>query len=66
MRPHGPQASPWRIENRGVADASYLVIGTRNAADIIHYPHHDLITHKDGATRRYTRADGITLRKGMR
>ncbi|HCY99203.1 MAG: hypothetical protein A3D16_08730 [Rhodobacterales bacterium RIFCSPHIGHO2_02_FULL_62_130] len=46
------------LENRSGAEARYLVIGTRGPRDVIHYPDHDLVTHKDGATRRYTHADG--------
>lgn len=47
-----------RLDNRSDAPARYLVIGTRNARDTIHYTDHDLITHKDGPTRRYLRRDG--------
>ena len=47
-----------RLENRSAAETRYLVIGTRNHADTIHYPDHDLITHKEGAARRYMHADG--------
>ena len=46
------------LENRSAADARYLTIGTRNRRDVIHYPDHDLIAHKDGNARRYTHADG--------
>ena len=46
------------LENRSDADASYLTIGTRNRLDKIHYPDHNLITHKDGAARRYSQSDG--------
>ena len=46
------------LVNRSDAPARYLVIGTRNGRDTIHYSDHDLITHKDGTARRYTRADG--------
>jgi uncharacterized cupin superfamily protein len=46
------------LENRSGGDASYLTIGTRNRADTIHHTDHDLITHKDGPARRYTRRDG--------
>lgn len=46
------------LENRSAAEARYLVIGTRNVKDIIHYPDLDLTTHKDGKARRYTHADG--------
>ena len=46
------------LENRSANEARYLVIGTRNTKDIIHYPDLDLTTHKDGKARRYTHADG--------
>lgn len=46
------------LENRGSEPALYLVVGTRRQTDTIHYPDHDLITHKDGPHRRYTHADG--------
>ena len=46
------------LENRSQTDATYLTIGTRAPTDVIHYPDHDLITHKDGPARRYTQADG--------
>lgn len=52
------------LENRGAEDARYLVIGTRNQTDIIHYPDHDLITHKDGSARHYMHADGRPRSKG--
>jgi uncharacterized cupin superfamily protein len=47
-----------RLDNRSATAATYLVIGTRAERDIIHYTDHDLITHKDGAARRYLRRDG--------
>ena len=46
------------LENRIGADASYLTIGTRNQADTVHYPDHNLITHKNGAARRHYQSDG--------
>lgn len=46
------------LENRSDVPARYLVIGTRKARDVVHYPDHDLITHRDGASRRYLHADG--------
>jgi len=46
------------LENRSTAVARYLTIGTRNAPDVIHYPDHDLITHKIGDAQRYTYAEG--------
>jgi uncharacterized cupin superfamily protein len=47
-----------RLDNRSDAPARYLVIGTRNQRDVIHYTDHDLITHKDGVARRYLHRDG--------
>ncbi len=46
------------LHNRSVAEARYLVIGSRRVQDVIHYPDHDLVTVKDGATRVYFHADG--------
>lgn len=47
-----------RLDNRSSAPVRYLVIGTRAARDRIHYTDHDLITERDGATRRYLHRDG--------
>jgi uncharacterized cupin superfamily protein len=47
-----------RLDNRSDAPAAYLVMGTRHQCDTIHYPDHDLVTHKDGAARRYCHQDG--------
>lgn len=49
------------LENRAAADATYLTVGTRNRADIVHYPDHDRVCHKVGATRRWTRGDGTAV-----
>lgn len=49
------------LENRSDAPAVYLTIGTRFANDVIHYPNHDLITHKAGPHRRYFRRDGSLI-----
>jgi uncharacterized cupin superfamily protein len=55
-----PAGSPigHRLENRSDQPVTYLTLGTRLTRDVIHYPDHDLITHKDGTARRYLRADG--------
>jgi uncharacterized cupin superfamily protein len=52
------------LVNHGDIPARYLVIGTRLRTDTIHYPDHDLITCKDGATRRYMRANGTPVSAG--
>lgn len=46
------------LANRSSSPARYLTIGARNQCDVIHYPDHDLIAHKDGPARRYSFADG--------
>ncbi|MFL9503661.1 cupin domain-containing protein [Rhodopseudomonas palustris] len=53
-----------RLENRSDAPVRYLVIGTRNASDVIHYTDHDLITHKEGKARRYLHRDGTPYPQG--
>lgn len=47
-----------RLDNRSDKPVRYLVVGTRLERDVIHYTDHDLITHKDGPSRRYLRRDG--------
>ena len=51
------------LENRSDAVARYLVVGTRNRVDRVHYPDHDLIAEKDGPHRVYLHGDG-TPREG--
>lgn len=66
------QGARWRagvpvghcLNNPGPAPAVYLTFGTRLPQDIIHYTDHDLITHKDGAARRYLRRDGSPWPQG--
>jgi uncharacterized cupin superfamily protein len=53
-----------RLDNRSDAPARYLVIGTRADRDTIHYTDHDLVTHKDGPTRRHLRRDGTPYPQG--
>ncbi|MDX8353750.1 cupin domain-containing protein [Cognatiyoonia sp. IB215182] len=49
------------LENRSGQDAVFLVVGTRLAEDIIHYPEHDLVLHRKAAGRTYTRGDGSPI-----
>ena len=46
------------LENRSGADAVLLVVGTRAAAGVVHYPDHDVVMHHDATGRRFTRGDG--------
>lgn len=52
------------LENRSPHDAVLLVVGTRSNVDRVHYPDHDLIFHRDGATRRFSRTDGSPVKGG--
>ena len=49
------------LENRGEADAVILVAGTRGGDDVVTYPDHDLVQHRDGDARRFTRLDGTPI-----
>lgn len=46
------------LENRGTTDALYLVVGTRSAEDVVHYPDDGLVLEKTGPRRRFLRNDG--------
>jgi uncharacterized cupin superfamily protein len=54
-------ANAHRLENRGAADATYLIVGTRAAHDRIHYADHDLVLTFDGPRRTYARRDGTII-----
>ncbi len=58
------QPTGHQLQNRSDAPAIYLTIGTRLSRDVIHYPDHDLITHKDGKARRYLHRDGTPYPQG--
>lgn len=47
-----------RLINRSDRDAVYLEIGTRAAADKVHYPDDDLMLVRDAETRRYLHKSG--------
>jgi uncharacterized cupin superfamily protein len=49
------------LENRSEAPAVYLVVGMRARRDVVTYPDDDLVTTRDGARRRYERADGAFI-----
>jgi uncharacterized cupin superfamily protein len=59
-------AAAWRagdpvghcLENRGDVDALYLVVGSHQADDTIHYPDAGLRADKSGRHRRFTDAEG--------
>jgi uncharacterized cupin superfamily protein len=56
-------ANGHRLENRGTADASYLVVGTRAPHDRAHYADHDLVVTFDGPRRIYARRDGTVIKE---
>lgn len=47
------------LQNLGGNDASYLVVGTRNAVDIVRYPDHDRMYRRDGSTEQFATLDGV-------
>ncbi|MEM8741170.1 MAG: cupin domain-containing protein [Pseudomonadota bacterium] len=49
------------LENRSNEPAVLLVIGSRAAADVVHYPDHGMVLHREGSTRRFTRPDGTPI-----
>lgn len=50
------------LENRSDVDAVILVVGTRAAKGVVHYPDHDMTLHHEGQTRYMTDADGTVIR----
>jgi len=49
------------LENRSGSDAVMLVVGTRLTEDVVHYPDHDMILHREKSGRTYTRTDGSPI-----
>jgi len=47
-----------RLLNRTDREAVYLEVGTRAAADRVHYPDDDLMLVRDGTSRRYLHKSG--------
>jgi uncharacterized cupin superfamily protein len=47
-----------RLENRSAGPAAYLIVGTRNRQDVIHYPDHDRIVQIDREAGTRQVADG--------
>lgn len=46
------------LQNRGDQDAIYLIIAANKAQDIVHYPDHDIVFHRNGENRHFTHTDG--------
>lgn len=53
----GQAVAHW-LENRSDVDAVVLVVGTRLACDVVHYPDHGVVLHRDQTGRRFTSDDG--------
>jgi uncharacterized cupin superfamily protein len=49
--------------NRGDRDAIYLEVGTRAAAERVHYPDVDFFMARDQAGRRWARKDGTPIKE---
>lgn len=52
------------VVNRSDAPCTYLVVGTRNASDRVHYSDIDKILIRENGTRRLTRRDGTPISGG--
>lgn len=63
------EAAGWRagapvahcLENRSTAEATILIVGARASSDVVRYPDHDVVMHRDGGDRRFTRTDGAPI-----
>ncbi len=51
------------LENRSESDAVMLVVGTRTAQEVVHYPDHDMIFRQDKDGKIFTRLDGSPIKK---
>ncbi|MDX8347739.1 cupin domain-containing protein [Cognatiyoonia sp. IB215446] len=49
------------LENRSGEDAVILVVGTRLDQDVVHYPDHNMILHRNVHGRVFTRVDGSPI-----
>lgn len=52
-------------ESFGVADLSYLIVGTRVNQDVCHYPDTGRTLHTDGKAWRLLEADGQLFKAGV-
>ena len=53
------------LENRSGEPASYVIVGTRAADDVVHYPGRDELYTKRGGVGSRTRRDGSPLEQGV-
>jgi uncharacterized cupin superfamily protein len=49
------------LENRSDAEATFLVVGSRALTDVVRYPDHDLVLHRDESGRQFTRTNGTPV-----
>lgn len=52
-----------RLENRSEEPATYLVVGTRSADDVVHYADKDLLLTKVGFEKRLTTKAGVKVER---
>ena len=57
-------ANGHQVVNRSDAPCSFLIVGTRQTQDVIHYPDLGRTLHIDGPTWRVVDRDGEVLREG--
>ena len=57
-------ANGHQVLNRSNAPCSYLIVGTRAARDVVHYPDSQQILYNEGDKWRLLRTDGTLLKSG--
>ena len=57
-------ANGHQVLNRSSAPCSYLIVGTRAARDVVHYPDRDEVLYNEGDKWRLLRTDGTLLKSG--
>ena len=58
-------ANAHQVVNRSDAPCSYLIVGTRTAHDVVHYPDVGRTLYNDDSTWRLLGSDGTLIKEGM-
>ncbi|WP_108682202.1 cupin domain-containing protein [Methyloceanibacter sp. wino2] len=51
------------LENRSADPAIILIVGTRASEEVVHYPDHDAVLHRDATGVRLTTPDGSPFKR---
>lgn len=58
-------ANAHHVVNRSGAPCSYLIVGTRSAHDVVHYPDVGRTLYNEDSTWRLLASDGTLIKEGM-